>query len=61
MGTRSRPRIIETQAEDENKPQLATAIEIAELRQVVQQQAKMIQKQAEEAKNNEKKLTYRQN
>ena len=61
MGTRDRPRIIETQAEDENEPQLATVVEIAELRQVVQQQAEMIQKQAEEARNSEEELTCRQN
>ena len=41
---RSRPRVVKAQAENENQPQLATAAEIAELRQVVQEQAKIIQK-----------------
>ena len=44
MGTRGRPWAVEAQAENENQPQLATAAEIAELRQVVQQQVDMIQK-----------------
>ena len=44
MGTRGRPRAIEAQAMNEDRPKLATATEIAELRQVVQQQAEMIQK-----------------
>ena len=44
MGTRSRPRVVEAQAENEDQPQLATTAEIVKLRQVVQQQAKMIQK-----------------
>ena len=61
MGTRGRSRVVETQAEDENQPQLATAIEIAELRQVVQQQAEIIQKQAEEARNRKEQLTRLQN
>ena len=42
MSTRGRPRAIEAQAENENQPQLAIAIKIAELRQVVQQQAEII-------------------
>ena len=37
------------------------AAEIAELRQVVRQQAEMIQKQADEARNREEELTCRQN
>ena len=61
MGMRGQPRVVEAQAKNENQPQLATAAEIAELRQVVQQQAKIIQKQAEEARNREKELTHRQN
>ena len=61
MGTRGRPRVVEAQAENENQPQLATAIEIAELRQVLQQQAKIIQKQAGEARNREEELIRRQN
>ena len=44
MGTRGRPRAVEAQAKYEDQPQLTTAAEIAELRQVVQQQAEMIQK-----------------
>ena len=32
MGTRGRPRVVEAQAEDENQPQLATAVEIAKSR-----------------------------
>ena len=58
---RGRPRAIEAQAEDENQPQLAIAAEIVELRQVVQQQAELIQKQAEEARNREEELTCCQN
>ena len=37
MGTRGRPRDVEAQAVNEDQPQLVTAAEIAELRQVVQQ------------------------
>ena len=44
---------------NKDQPRLATAAEIAELRQVVQQQAKMIQKQAEEARNREDELNHR--
>ena len=36
----------ESHNEDENQPQLAIAVEIAELRQVVQQQAELMQKRA---------------
>ena len=61
MGTKGRPRAIEAQAVNKDQPQLATAVEIAELRQVVQQQAEMIQKQAEEARNREEELTRCQN
>ena len=61
MGTKGRPRAIKAQAVNEDQPQLATAVEITELRQVVQQQAEMIQKQAEEAKYREEELTRRQN
>ena len=42
MDTRVRPRTVEAQAKNEGQFQLVTAIEIAELRQVVQQQAEMI-------------------
>ena len=41
--------------------QLATATEIAKLRQVVQQQAEFMQKQAEEARRREEELTHRHN
>ena len=40
MGTRGRPRAVEAQAANDDQPQLATATQIVELRQVVQQQAK---------------------
>ena len=61
IGTRGRRRVVEAQAKNEDQPQLSIAIEIAELRQMVQQQDEMIQKQAEEAKNREEELTHRQN
>ena len=61
MGTRGRPRAVEAQAENEDQPQLSTAVEIAKLRQVVQQQAELMQKQAEKARNREDELTHRQN
>ena len=51
---------IEAQAENEDQLQLATAVEITELRQLVQQQAKLMQKWAEEAKNRENELMRRQ-
>ena len=41
MSMRGRSRVAEAQTLNENQPQLATAVEIAELRQVVQQQAKL--------------------
>ena len=44
MGKRGRPRAVEAQVENEGQPRLAITAEIAELRQVVQQQAEMIQK-----------------
>ena len=59
MGTRARPRVVEARAENENQPQLATATKIAELRQVVQQQAKLVQRQVEEARKREDELTHR--
>ena len=46
MYTRGQSRAVEDQTENENQPQLATAAEIAELRQVVQQQAEFMQKHA---------------
>ena len=61
MGTRGRPRVVEARAENENQPQLATTVEIAKLRQVVQQQVELVQMQAEEARKREEELTRRQN
>ena len=61
MGTRGWPRAVEAQAENEDQPQLATAAAIAELRQVVHQQAELMQKQAEKARKREEELTFRQN
>ena len=61
IGMRGRPRTVEAQAENEDQPQLATAIEIVELRQMVQQQAEIRQKQDKEARNRDKELTCRQN
>ena len=43
----------------ENQAQLATAAEIVELRQVARQQAKLMEKQAEEARKREEELTRR--
>ena len=40
---------------------MATVAEIAKLRQVVQQQAKLMQKQAEDAKRREEELICRHN
>ena len=48
------------QNENDNQPQLDTATKIAEVRQVVQQQAELMQKQTEEARR-EEQLTWRQN
>ena len=61
IGTRATLRVVEARAENENQPQLATAAEIAELRQVVKQQVELVQRQAEEAKKREKELTRDQN
>ena len=47
---RGQSRAIEAQTKNDSQPQLATAVEIAELRQVVQQQAKLMQRQIEEAR-----------
>ena len=49
-------RAAKAQTENENQPQLATAAKIAELRQVMQQQAKLMQKQAEEARKRSKSV-----
>ena len=61
MYTRRQARAAEAQTENENQPQLAMTAEIAELRQVVQQQAELMQKQVEEARKREEELTYSQN
>ena len=58
--TQGQSRAAKAQAENENQPQLATAIEIVELRQVVQQQAELMQKHVEEARIREE-LTRRHN
>ena len=50
MYTKGQSRATEVQTENENQPQLAIAVEIAELRQVMQQQAELMQKQVEEAR-----------
>ena len=52
---------IEAQTENETQTQLAKVAEISELRQVVQQQAELIPKQAKEARKREKELACRQN
>ena len=61
MYTRCQARAAKVQNEDENQPQLATAVEIAELRQVVQQQAELMQKQVEEVRRREEEFTCCQN
>ena len=48
MYTRGQSRVAEAQTEKDNQPQLATTAKIAKLMQVVQQQAKLMQKQVEE-------------
>ena len=50
MYTRGQARAAKAQTEKENQPQLAAITEIAQLRQVVQQQAELMQKQAEDAR-----------
>ena len=61
MYTRGQSRAAEAQTENDNQPQLATAAEIVELRQVAPQQAKLMQKHVEEARKREEELTHRQN
>ena len=58
---RGQARVVEAQTEDKNHLQLATTTEITELRQVVQQQAELMQKQIEESKKIEEELTHQQN
>ena len=60
MYTRGQSRVTEAQTENDNQPQLATAAEIA-LRQVVQQQAELMQTWVEEARKGEEELTHHQN
>ena len=50
VNSRGRSRVAQSHIENENQPQLAAVAEIVELRQVVQQQAELMQKQAEEAR-----------
>ena len=44
MDTKGRSGAVEAQTANENQPQLAIAAEIAELRQVVQEQAELMKK-----------------
>ena len=60
MYARGQARAAEVQIENKNQPPLATAAEIAKLRQVVQQD-ELTQKQEEEARKREEELTRRQN
>ena len=53
MYTRGQSRAAIAQAKNENQPQLVTATEISELRQVVQQQAELMQKQAGKTRRRE--------
>ena len=61
MDKRSRSRAAEAQTENEDQPQLAIAAEIAELRQVEQQRAELMQRQAEEARKRVEELARHQN
>ena len=54
-------RVAKAQAEEEIQPQLATTAKIAELREVIRQQAELIQKQAEETRKREEERTHCQN
>ena len=53
MDTRGRSGAVEAQTENEDQPLLAIVAEIVELRQAVQQQAALTQKQADEAREKE--------
>ena len=44
MGPEGRSRAVETQIGNEDQPQLARVVEIAELRQIVQQQSELMRK-----------------
>ena len=61
MYTRGQSRVTEAQNEIDNQPQLATAADIVELRQVVQQQVELMQKQVEEDRRRKEELTRYQN
>ena len=61
MDTIGQFRAAKAWIECEDQPQLATAAEIAELRQVIRQQAELMQKQAEEARESEEELARGQN
>ena len=61
MDTRSQSRATEAQTKYKDQSQLATAAEIAELRQAIQQQAELMQKQVGEAKEREEELAHCQN
>ena len=61
MDTKGRFGAIKAQTKNDDHPQLAIVASLAKLRQVVQQQAKLMQKQAEEAKEREKELARPQN
>ena len=56
MNTRGQARAAKAHIEVEDQPQLTTAAEIVELRQMVQQQTELIQKQAEEARRRNRSL-----
>ena len=58
---RGQSRAVKAQNENDNQPQLATTAKIVELRQVVLQQAELMQKHVEEARRREEELTRRQN
>ena len=61
MDTRCRSRATEAQTENEDQPQLVIAAKITELRQAIEQQAELIQRQADEARKIKEELARRQN
>ena len=52
---------VKAQTKNKDQSQLVVVVELAELRQVVYQQAELIQKQVEEAREREEELICRQN
>ena len=58
---RGQSRAVKAQTKNDNHPQLAMTAKITELRQVVQQQAKLMQKQVEEVRRREEEFTCCQN